>query len=213
MKKVLILLALLLVCVGCTRIDNVEDLNVIVDTVLNGEEKKANETSLGYKYYLPVGLRKVTDKDYNQKFKMNNNFIYLYADIVSFHYQNKLNFKEEDQEVYYYREIDNNGKTGYVIIEEQTNGKYYIKIIYNYAKIESYVEKAQINKVLANSMIILDSIDYNEIIIKNIIEEEYSVGTDKEYEIDKPNDAESKFSEYLSEYVEQEESVPELPEY
>ena len=48
MKKVLILLALLLVCVGCTRIDNVEDFNVIVDTVLNGEEKKANETSLGY---------------------------------------------------------------------------------------------------------------------------------------------------------------------
>ena len=94
MKKVLILLALLLVCVGCTRIDNVEDLNVIVDTVLNGEEKKANETSLGYKYYLPVGLRKVTDRDYNQKFKMNNNFIYLYADIVSFHYQNKLNFEE-----------------------------------------------------------------------------------------------------------------------
>ena len=213
MKKVLILLALLLICVGCTRIDNVEDLNVIVDTVLNGEEKKANETSLGYKYYLPVGLRKVTDKDYNQKFKMNNNFIYLYADIVSFNYQNKLNFKEEDEEVYYYREIDNNGKTGYVIIEEQTNGKYYIKIIYNYAKIESYIEKTQINKVLANSMIILDSIDYNETIIKNIIEEEYSVGTDKEYEIDKPKGVESKFSEYLSEYVEQEETVPELPEY
>ena len=213
MKKVLILLALLLVCVGCTRIDNVEDLNVIVDTVLNGEEKKANETSLGYKYYLPVGLRKVTDKDYNQKFKMNNNFIYLYADIVSFHYQNKLNFEEEDKEVYYYREIDNRGKTGYVIIEEQTNGKYYIKIIYNYAKIESYIEKTQINKVLANSMIILDSIDYNETIIKNIIEEEYSVGTDKEYEIDKPKGVESKFSEYLSEYVEQEETVPELPEY
>ena len=213
MKKVLILLALLLICVGCTRIDNVEDLNVIVGTVLNGEEKKANETSLGYKYYLPVGLRKVTDKDYNQKFKMNNNFIYLYADIVSFNYQNKLNFKEEDEEVYYYREIDNNGKTGYVIIEEQTNGKYYIKIIYNYAKIESYIEKTQINKVLANSMIILDSIDYNETIIKNIIEEEYSVGTDKEYEIDKPKGVESKFSEYLSEYVEQEETVPELPEY
>ena len=43
MKKVLILLTLLLVCVGCTRIDNVEDLNVFendaVVTVESLQEK------------------------------------------------------------------------------------------------------------------------------------------------------------------------------
>jgi len=62
-------------------------------------------------------------------------------------------------------------------------------------------------------MIILDSIDYNDKLIKNIIDDEYTLGTDKEYKIDKPKDAESKFSEYLSEYVGEEETVPELPDY
>ena len=36
---------------------------------------------------------------------------------------------------------------------------------------------------------------------------------DKEYKIDKPEDAKSKFSEYLSEDVQEEEIVPDLPEY
>ena len=36
----------------------------------------------------------------------------------------------------------------------------------------------------------------------------------KEYKIKKPEDAESKFSEYLSEYVGEEDSIiPDLPEY
>ena len=62
-------------------------------------------------------------------------------------------------------------------------------------------------------MIILDSIDYNEALIKNIIEDEYSMGAHKEYKINKPKDAESKFSEYLSEAVQEESALPDLPEY
>lgn len=213
MKKAFILLIILVLCVGCTRIDNIENLDLIVEAVLQNNDKTANTTSHGYKYYLPIGVSKIYDKDYNQKFKIDNNYIYLYADIVSYYHKNSLNFTEENNNDYYYKEINNNGKTGYIKIQKEEDDKYYIKIIYNYSKIESYVELSQINKILTNSMIILDSIDYNETLIKNIIDDEYSMGADKEYKIDKPEDAKSKFSEYLSEYVQEEEAVPELPEY
>ena len=63
-------------------------------------------------------------------------------------------------------------------------------------------------------MVILDSIEYNNNLIEKILEDEYFSSVDEEYQIQKPEDAESKFSEYLSEYVQEEESViPDLPEY
>lgn len=213
MKKAFILLLILVLCVGCTRIDNIENKDLIVEAVLKNKDKSVNTTSLGYKYYLPIGVLKISDKDYNQKFKIGDDYIYMYTDIVSYYYKNSLNFKDDSNNSYYYKEIKNNGKTGYVRINKEDDDKYYIKIVYNYAKIESYVGESEINKVLTNGMIILDSIDYNETLIKNIIDDEYSMGADKEYKIDKPKDAESKFSEYLSEGVQEEESVPELPEY
>ena len=213
MKKVLILLLIVTLCVGCTRIDNIENLDLVVDSVLENKDKPSNTTSLGYKYYLPLGVAKVHDKDYNQKFKIGDDYIYLYADIVSYYYKNSLNFNDLNTNCYYYKKINNNGKTGYIKIEKQEEDKYYIKIVYNYAKVESYVKKKKINKILTNSMIILESIDYNDTLIKNIIDDEYTLGTDKEYKIDKPKDAESKFSEYLCEFVGEEETVPELPDY
>ena len=213
MKRTFILLIILVLCVGCTRIDNLENKDIIVNSVFQNSNKKANTTSIGYKYYLPIGVSKVYDKDYNQKFKIDNNYIYLYADIVSYYYKNTLNFNEENSNSYYYKKLNNNGKTGYIKITTEEDDKYYIKIIYNYAKIESFAKLSEINKILTNSMIILDSIDYNDTLIKNIIDDEYTLGTDKEYKIDKPKDAESKFSEYLSEYVDEEETVPELPDY
>lgn len=213
MKKTFILLLILVLCVGCTRIDNIENKDLIIDAVFNSTDKSANTTSLGYKYYLPIGVSKVYDKDYNQKFKIDDNYIYLYADVVSYYYKNPLNFNEDSSGAYYYKIINNNGKTGYIKIQKEEGDIYYIKIIYNYAKIETYTKESEINKVLTTSMIILDSIDYNEVLIKNIIEDEYSMGADKEYKINKPKDAESKFSEYLSEAVQEESAPPDLPEY
>ncbi len=213
MKKTFILLLILVLCVGCTRIDNIENLDTLVDTIFQSGSQKANTTSLGYKYYLPMGVEKVSDKDYNQKFKVNDNYIYLYADIVSYYYQNALNFTDEDDNCYYYKKINNNGKEGYIKIEKLKSDEYFIKIIYNYTKIEAYTNKPNLNKILTDSMIILDSIDYNNKLIEKIIDEEYSSSADKEYKIDKPQDAESKFSEYLSEYVGEEEPTPDLPDY
>lgn len=214
MKKKIILLLTLILCVGCTRIDNVEDYSIIIDKIINNNYNNQNTTSLGYTYYLPLGVSKVYDKDYNQKLKTEDTFMYLYVDEVSYYYQSKLNLEEVQTNNYYYKEIDKDGKKGYVVITKDNN-LYFIKVVYNYAKIESYVPKTKIENTLANSMIILNSINYNDNLIKKILEEEHGLGVDKEYKIDKPTNATSKFSEYLSEYVVEgeENTTPALPEY
>lgn len=214
MKKLFILSLALVLCAGCTRIDNTLNYDTVVDTIISDSKKTSNTTSLGYKYYLPLGVSKVYDKDYNQKLKIEDTFLYLYVDAVSYYYHNSLNFNDEDSSSYYYRRISNAEKMGYVKITEEEENKYFIKIVYNYAKIETYTTKTKINKILANSMIILDSINYNDNLIKKILEDEYFSSIDKEYKINKPENTESKFSEYLSEYVQEEEStIPDLPEY
>ena len=49
--------------------------------------------------------------------------------------------------------------------------------------------------------IILNSIDYNDNLINNAIEKGTFFSNDIMYEIDKPDDSESKFYKYLQEYV------------
>lgn len=211
MKKILILCTLLILCVGCTRIDNVEDYKIIIDDIIKNENISSNTTSMGYKYYLPIGVTKVYDKDYNQKFKYEDVYLYLYVDAVSYYYRNPLNFNDNEGDFYY--KISNGEKMGYVLIKQEEDN-YFLKIVYNYAKIETYVSKDLLNDVIANSMIIVNSIDYNDNLIKKILEDEYYSSTAEEYKIKKPDTAISKFSEYLSEYVAEEETViPDLPEY
>lgn len=213
MKKKFLLLMVLLLCIGCTRID--DNYNDIVDDVTRNNSNIYNATSLGYKYYLPLGVSKVYDKDYNQKFKVNDVYMYLYVDIVSYYYKNNLNMKDDSLgNDYFYTKIGNDdNKNGYVKITEEDN-KYFIKVVYNYAKIEAFASKHNISDILSYAMIILDSISYNDKLIENTILDDHYSSSFKEYKIEKPEDAESKFSEYLSEYVGEEENiVPDLPDY
>lgn len=214
MKKIFILIGLLLLCTGCMRIDNTNNYNDVISVVVSNP-KKANKTSIGYTYYLPLGVETVKDNDYNQRLRSDDIDMYLYVDIVSYYYKNTLNFDEaSNSNAFYYQKINTPGKTGYVKIEREEDNKYFLKIVYNYAKIETYVSSSQINKILTNSMIILDSINYNDNLIKEIIENDNYGDKEKEYKIKKPENAVSKFSEYLSEYVQDEENQNiDLPEY
>lgn len=214
MKKKFLLLMVLLLCIGCTRINNNNNYNVIVNEVIKNSNNIYNTNSLGYKYYLPFSINKVYDKDYNQIFKVNDTYMYLYVDVISYYYKNNLNLDDKDSsDCYYYYKINNNNKTGYIKITKDKD-KYFMKVVYNYAKIETYVEEYELADILSYSMIILNSINYNDNLIEKIIQDDYYSSSFKEYKIKKPEDAESKFSEYLSEYVGEEDSIiPDLPEY
>ena len=61
-------------------------------------------------------------------------------------------------------------------------------------------------------MIIMNSIEYNDILILEIIEDNNIRSEDSVYNILKPDDSESKFNEYLEEYVQDEEKIEALPD-
>ena len=96
---------------------------------------------------------------------------------------------------------------------EKNDEQYYLSVVYNYSKIEGYVEKKMINKVITLSSIILNSIDYNEMVIEKILEGDLGQFSEFTYEVDKPEGASSNFSQYLEEYVQKddEEKEEKLP--
>lgn len=197
MKKILLPLFIILLLTGCTKIDrSTVNYKEIVNSILVSDNHNVNTASVGYKYYIPLGVDLSYDSDLNKEFKVGNTKFVLYVDIISYFYKNNLNYVEDNTNVYYYSKIND----GYIYIVENADN-YYFKLVYNYAKIESYVEKEDLIDVIVYSTIILNSITYNDTLISNVIEQGVSFGGEISYDIDKPEDSESKFSQYLQEYV------------
>lgn len=205
MKKKIIPLLIVLLLTGCSKIDSNTDNYVdIVNNVLNYNNKSVNTTSLGYKYYKPIGVTTIYDGELNKEFKAYNTKFVLYVDIISYYYKNSINFNDSSLSTGYYFAKFNDG---YIYINK-LDKEYYLKIVYNYAKIESYVKKENLIDIIDYSTIILNSITYNDTLISKNIEDGISFGGEITYEIDKPADSNSKFNEYLQEYV-QNNDVPE----
>lgn len=210
MKKIIIPLLMIIALTGCSKINNKTTNYVdVINDIISYDNKKVNTSSYGYNYYLPIGVNVVYDGKLNKKFKVKDNKLMLYVDVVSYFYKNSLNYEFDNTNNYYYSKLNN----GYILINEEDN-TYYLKIIYNYAKIESYVKKEDLVDVISYSTIILNSISYNDNLISNIIEKGENYNNEITYEIDKPNNSESKFREYLQEYVQEnkEETNDILPE-
>ena len=66
--------------------------------------------------------------------------------------------------------------------------------------------------IMANSLIVLNSIKYNDNLIKLELDESYRNGVEIKYEIDKPEDSESTFSQFLQEYVDDKKEEIILPD-
>lgn len=210
MKKIIIPLLMIIALTGCSKINNKTTNYVdVINDIISYDNKKVNTSSYGYNYYLPIGVNVVYDGKLNKEFKVKDNKLMLYVDVVSYFYKNSLNYEFDNSNSYYYSKLNN----GYILINEEDN-TYYLKIIYNYAKIESYVKKEDLVDVISYSTIILNSISYNDNLISNIIEKGENYNNEITYEIDKPNNSESKFREYLQEYVQEnkEETNDILPE-
>lgn len=196
MKKIIIFIFVMLMVTGCSikRLDT-SSLDRIVDTVLSEKIKLSNRVSKGYKYYLPKGVKLLDYNEYNDKLYSSYNTYYLYVDIVSYHYKIKNNY-EVNSNSYYYKELDNNG---YVDVIEMNN-KYFIKYQYNFAKMEAIVDKNNIKKAIIDMSYILSSIQYNDIVIDSFIGENTLNYSEEKYTIDKPNDNEQTFLDYVNTY-------------
>jgi len=204
----LVIFALLLS--GCTKITS--NLDEVVSAVMVNSKLNANTVSTGYEIYIPTGVKQVIDSDYNQKFKIKNRYIYLYVDTISYYYKNSLNYKTNNDYSYYYKELNLDGKTGYVGVNKVEDDLYFCEVVYNYSKIEFYANNNELSYILANALIMQKSIKYNDNLISIQLESNVSDGRELKYELDSPKDSESTFSDYLQEYVPQEKPEVTLPE-
>jgi len=209
-RKILLIIILLLILTGCSKIDN--NITNTINTIINSNTK-VNTVSTNYEIYLPNNVISLSDNEYNQVLKMKDKYIYLYVDTTSYYYKNVLNFEaEENKYNYLYQKISNGSKVGYIGINKEKDN-YYCKIVYNYAKIEFYSDEEDLNVILANSLIMVNSIKYNDAFIKTTLGDDNHAGKEVTYEFVTPKGTTGSFSEYLQEYiVEEEENVVELPD-
>ena len=169
MKKILILLLGLFLITGCTNI-NKSSLKTILNETANSKLKIYNAYKKGYKYYLPAGMRVVKSYDYNEFIKSKEDTFYMYIDLISYLDGNSLEYTEKG-ETYYFENLNVGDKKGYIVLKVTQDNKYLVEIAYNYAKIEVIVEERRIKTAVAEAMIILSSIEYNESFLKGLSEE------------------------------------------
>ena len=197
MKKLLVLLSIL---TGCTVAKiNKDSVDKVIDSVMKKDSKLKNVHFEGYSYYVPRGIRFVDKKEYNAilKDEYNNNY-YLYVDVISYYHKVKEKYKV-NKKAYYSKEVKTKNKFGYVEIKEDKTG-YLIEAMYNYAKIEAYVEKDSLNDAMTNISMILSSMKYNDKVLSSTVGENILSYKEESYNIFKTKEKTSDFLDYVKEY-------------
>ena len=197
-KKCLLFISVILLT-GCTYVNNVS-YEELITSVVTSSYNLTNQYHKGYKYYLPNGLYPENISDFNELLSDGNNKYYLYVDVVSY-YNRVINEYEKNDNAFYSDKINFEDKFGYIEINKQQNEKYFIEIMYNYAKIEVIVDKCDINKAITNSIIMLSSVSYNNEILKNVIDENIFEFNEEEFNIFKVKRETSNYLEVESQNI------------
>ena len=167
MKRIFLLCILVMLVTGCTSIKSSE-ISSIVNETLSSVLNITNTNRNGYSYYLPRGISVKSTKSFNERLEDDLYQYYLYVDVVS--YNNKTSFKyTKNNAAYFSSNLENNGKYGYIEINNYTNNQYLIEIMYNYAKIEVVVYERDIKELVLLSSTILSSITYNDNVIEKYL--------------------------------------------
>ena len=165
-KKLILILTMLIVTTGCVNVQNTSIEN-IVNEVINSKTVIYNHNNRGFKYYLPTGMSVSYKDEYNEILKSDGYTYYLYVDLVRYYNNDQTKYNEEDAYLSY--KFNNNDNEGIINVYYKENNSYLVYVEYNYAKVETYVKKQDINKAIANSLVICTTIKYNKSIIKNLI--------------------------------------------
>lgn len=200
MKKILIILLItVFIITGCDIYTiNYNSVSDMINTILYKETKLTNNSFEGYSFYLPQGTKIVDKSDYNLKIKDSDYYYYLYVDTIAYHYQTK-NSLDISQNSFYSSELKNGDLFGYVDIKD-VNGKYFVVIMYNYAKIEGYVPKDKLNIAFAYMCSILSSIKYNDKIIATYIGSNEDISREESFDIFSSKNENDNFLTYEQEY-------------
>ena len=200
MKKLWITLLVLLCFISGCSIVKVSDNSVddIFNTILYVDNKLSNTYMEGYEFYLPQGVKIVDKEDYNLRIKDNKNYYYLYIDTIAYHYKVDNAFTPNYNH-FYSKKILYNGKIGYVDIVNKDD-YYFVVLMYNYAKIESFIKKSEFSNVMLNMCRILSSIKYNDSVINRYVGNNKTVTQEERFDIFDSNIENDNFLKYESEY-------------
>ncbi|MFR5856332.1 MAG: membrane lipoprotein lipid attachment site-containing protein [Bacilli bacterium] len=180
MKKIFIIIVLLLALTGCTNINDLSYTEIANNFSYVGS--KPNEYRTGYKYYIPRGMQVEDASLFNEILSDGQYLYYLYVDAVS--YQKKVEFNyEKNSNSEFSASIKNDDKYGYIEVNLYENDKYLVEIMYNYAKIEVIVDKKDIKLSMISAISILRSIEYNDNIIANLLEDDVLNYAEEEMDI------------------------------
>lgn len=199
MKKIIVVFLSLLLLTGCTVIDfSNKDTVKIVNNVLEKDIELYNNVFEGYKFYVPRGLKVIDKNKYNCKILSENDTFYLYVDVISYHYKTKKEFKVNKNK-FVSTQINYDGKVGYIEIS-RLNDKYFVEFMYNYSKIEAYIEKDSLNKSILNMTYILSSVRYNDMVIQTLIDQNVLDYKEEKFDIFESKTENSNFLEALEKY-------------
>ena len=212
-KKICTVFFTLLLFTGCS-IENISNKDIMknVNIILKSNIKYSNHDAIGYKYYLPSDMNVRNVNDFNQELYSSNSTYYLYADVISYYYKVKKPYKI-NKKAYFSKKISFDKKNGYIEINKKNN-KYYLEIMFNYAKMEAVVNENEINDAVSNMCYILSSIKYNKKIIENVIKDKkYDLSEIETYNIFKSNkNSTENFLDYVNEYDSYNEDIESLIE-
>ncbi|MDD5836345.1 MAG: membrane lipoprotein lipid attachment site-containing protein [bacterium] len=191
MKKFLIILGMLVVLSGCTKIED-KNYDEIINTVITSKYEIQNTYRTGYKYYAPTNIGIINKLDYNETLADEFFTYYFYIDVVSY-YNRVIENYEENSNAVYSKTINYEDKYGYIEINKWRNDKYLLEIMYNYAKIEVIVNEAGIKNAIATAMVVLTSVKYNNNVLDNIIGENVLTSKEIDFNIFETKKSESNF--------------------
>ncbi len=185
MKKKVFLVLTILLLTGCSFVRiNTDNIDTIVEIILSKDNNLYNRVGRGYKYYVPRGVTYIDTDETNEKLYSKGNYYYLYIDIVSY-YQKISEKYDDDKDIYYSRKFTKDegfSSDGYLKITKKEN-LYYIDFVYNYATIETVVDKDDINDAVLNSAYILSTIQFNKNVIDLMIDSEKIGNREEKYEV------------------------------
>ena len=204
MKKIaIVLFGCIFLTSGCSTITEYSYEQIISES-LASPVNSTNISRAGYKYYLPKGLRLLEQEGTNEIISHNDTIYYLYVDYVS--YYNKINEEYKvNTDAVYSEKIQKDKNFGYIEIKNTSNDKYFIEIMYNYAKIEVIVEKESANEAVAYAMSILTSINYQDTVLIGLMGEDVLTSNEVEHNIFETAQTESGYLEIVEEYGQYEE--------
>ena len=200
-KKILLMFICLFILSGCSIVcisnDNIEKN---INTILNRKTKYLNKNAIGYQYYLPGYMSVKDSNEFNQEIYFNSNTFYLYADMVSYYHKVKKEYKINDK-AYISKKLKVGKKTGYLEVNKDNN-RYFVEMMYNYAKIEGYCDKYNLNDTINSFSYILSSIKYNDNVIETLLgDKRYDLSDNETYNIFKSKkSSEGSFLDYVNEY-------------